>query len=76
MVLKQISVNMPDLLFEAAKEHSEKFGYRNVQELILETLRQRVIQEKDYAQIETRMKKGKGVKRFNQQDALAHVRGL
>ncbi len=47
MVQKQVNLTLPDALLAAAKDYSAKFGYRNVQDLATECLRQKVF-EKDY----------------------------
>ena len=78
MTLKQISLSIPDNLLEASKEYSKEFGYKNVQEFILELLRRKVFIEKfeRYHQIEQDMKKGKNVKRFDQKDAIDYLESL
>jgi len=78
MSLKQISLAMPENLFQASKEYSQEFGYKNIQELILDLVRRRVILDsiERYKQIEERMKKGIGVKKFNQKDAVKYLKGL
>jgi metal-responsive CopG/Arc/MetJ family transcriptional regulator len=55
MELKKISLSIPDNLLEASKEYSKEFGYKNVQEFILELIRMKVFLEK----IEQDMKKGR-----------------
>lgn len=47
MTQKQINLTLPDSLLAAAKDYSEKFGYKNVQDLAMECLRQKVF-EKDF----------------------------
>jgi metal-responsive CopG/Arc/MetJ family transcriptional regulator len=78
MKLKQISLSIPDNLLEASKEYSKEFGYKNVQEFILELIRRKVFIEKfeRYQKIEKDMKKGKNVKRFNQKDAVEYLESL
>ena len=78
MTLKQISLTMPENLFQASKEYSNEFGYRNVQEFILDLVRNRVILEniERYKEIEKRMKKGIGVKKFSQKDAVKYLKGF
>ena len=46
MTLKQISLTIPENLLKASKEYSNEFGYRNVQEFILELIRKKVFFEK------------------------------
>ena len=75
---KQISLTMPEILFEASKEYYQLLGYKNLQEFILDLLRKKVIVEniERYREIEERMKKGKGVKKFDQKGAVKYLRGL
>ena len=74
----QISLTLSEPLLQASKEYSQEYGYRTIQELIIDLLRQKVIMETAtrYREIETRMKKNIGVKKFNQKDALSYIRGL
>ena len=69
---------MPENLFQASQEYSHEFGYRNIQEFILDLVRNRVILEniERYKEIERRMKKGIGAKKFNQKDAVKYLKGL
>lgn len=78
MALKQISLTIPENLLNATKDYSKEFGYRNVQEFILELVRNRVLFEnvERYQKIETDMKRGKNVKKFNQKDAVKYLKSL
>ena len=78
MELKQISLTLPEPLLEASKEYSDEYGYRNIQEFIVDLLRKKVILDnvERYKAIEERMKQGKAVKKFNRKDALNYLRGL
>ena len=78
MSLKQISLTMPRILFEVSKEYSQEFGYRTLQEFILDLVRDKVIVEnfERYREIEERMKKGSGVKGFDQEGAIKFLKGL
>ncbi len=78
MTFKQISLTIPEHLFAASKEYSEGYGYRNVQEFILELIRNKVIYENSerYRCIEERMKKGIGVKKLSQKDAAVYLKKL
>ena len=78
MTLKQISLTMPEPLLRASKSYCTKFRYRNVQELLLELMRNRVLLENigRYRKISARMDRGKGVKVFSQKDALKYLRSL
>ena len=78
MALKQISLTIPENLLNATKSYSKDFGYRNVQEFILELVRNRVLFEniERYQKIERDMKRGKNVKKFNQKDAVKYLKSL
>jgi len=78
MALKQISLTLPENLLNATKDYSKEFGYRNVQEFILELVRNRVLYEnvERYQKIEQEMKAGKNVKKFNQKDAAKYLKSL
>ena len=78
MTLKQISLTIPENLFKASKEYSKEFGYRNIQEFILELIRKKVFFEKieRYQKIEREMIEGKKVKKFNKKDALDYLESL
>ncbi len=77
-MLKQISLSIPQALFEGAREYCSEFGYRNIQEFLTDLLRRKVVLEdhERYKQIEARMKKGKGVKKFDQKGAINYLKGL
>ena len=47
MIQKQINLTLPEELLKAANDYGKRFGYRNLQELATECLRQRVF-EKDF----------------------------
>ena len=78
MTLKQISLTLPENLLNATKDYSKEFGYRNVQEFILELVRNRVLFEniERYQKIERDMKRGKNVKKFSQKDAVKYLKSL
>ena len=78
MTLKQISLTIPENLLKASKEYSKEFGYRNIQEFILELIRKKVFFEKieRYQKIEKEMIEGKKVKKFNQKDAIEYLESL
>ncbi|UCF49814.1 MAG: hypothetical protein JSU91_08710 [Thermoplasmatales archaeon] len=78
MALKQISLTIPENLLKASKEYSKEFGYRNIQEFILELIRKKVFFEKldRYQRIEKEMISGKNVKKFNQKDAIDYLENL
>lgn len=76
--MKQISLTVPEVLFEASREYYQELGFRNLQEFILDLLRRKVVLENidRYREIEERMKKGIGVKKFSQKEAVKFLRGL
>ena len=78
MALKQISLTIPENLLKASREYSKEFGYRNIQEFILELIRKKVFFEKieRYQKIEKEMIEGKKVKKFNQKDAVDYLERL
>lgn len=75
--MKQISLTIPYVLLEASIEFSEEYGYRTIQEFIVDLLRQKVVLEnaERYKAIDDQMKKGIRVKRFNQVEAIKYLRG-
>jgi metal-responsive CopG/Arc/MetJ family transcriptional regulator len=78
MALKQISLTIPENLLKASKEYSKEFGYRNIQEFILELVRNKVLFERlaRYQKIELDMIQGKNVKKFSQKDAVEYLKSL
>lgn len=78
MEQNQISLTLPETLLVASKQYSEEYGYRNIQEFIVDLLRKKVFLENAdrYRAIEERMKKGVGVRKFNQQEAMKYLKGL
>jgi len=75
---KQINLTIPESLFNASREYYKELGYINLQEFILDLIRKKVILEniERYKEIEERMKRGVGVKRFNQSDSVRYLKGL
>ena len=78
MALKQISLTIPENLLKASKEYSKEFGYKNIQEFILELIRKKVFFEKleRYQRIEKDMISGKNVKKLTQKDAVDYLENL
>ena len=78
MTLKQISLTIPENLLKASKEYSKEFGYRNIQEFVLELIRKKVFFERmeRYQKIENDMIRGKNVKKFNRKDAVEYLKSL
>ena len=69
---------MPEVLFKASKDYSKVFGYKNIQEFILELIRKKVIlgNIERYKEIEAQMKLSKNVKKFSQAEAVKFLKGL
>jgi len=78
MALKQISLTIPENLLKASKEYSKEFGYRNIQEFILELIRRKIFYEQleRYQKIERDMILGKKVKKYSQKDAIEYLKSL
>ena len=76
MALKQISVTMPENLFDASKEYAEEYGYKNVQEFILDSIRRKVLSERiaRYERIEREI--DQEAKAMSQKDAIKCLEGL
>jgi len=78
MALKQISLTIPENLLKASKEYSKEFGYRNIQEFILELIRRKIFYEQleRYQKIERDMILDKKVKKYSQKDAVEYLKSL
>ncbi len=48
METKQLNVKISKNLLEAAKSYSELYGYRNIQELIAESMREKIFEKNEY----------------------------
>ncbi len=48
MAIKQINLKLPEKLFEAAERYAENFGYRNIQELAAESIREKLFGKNVY----------------------------
>ncbi|MBU1975840.1 MAG: hypothetical protein KKG59_05540 [Nanoarchaeota archaeon] len=46
--MRQINLKLPDVLFEAAQNHVEQYGFRNIQELAAESLREKIFERNEY----------------------------
>lgn len=77
MTLKQISLTIPENLYNESKEYCKEFGYKNIQELALDLMRHKVMMERieEYKELEREMDKAK-VKTYSQKEAIKHIRGL
>ena len=48
MEVKQINLKMPENLRLAAENYAKSFGFRNIQELIAESLREKIFEKNSY----------------------------
>ena len=48
MATKQVNVKMSKNLFKSAESFAESYGYRNVQELMAESLREKIFEKSDF----------------------------
>jgi len=48
MATKQLNLKMSTNLFNSAESFAESYGYRNVQELTLESLREKIFEKSDF----------------------------
>ncbi len=48
MVMKQINLKLPEKLVKAAERYAENFGYRNIQELAAESIREKLFEKNMY----------------------------
>ena len=48
MATKQVNVKMSSNLFDSAESFVESYGYRNVQDLIAECLREKIFEKSDF----------------------------
>ena len=76
MPLKQISVTMPKNLFEASKEYAEEYGYKNVQEFMLDSIRRKILSQRieRYERIEKEI--DREAKAMSQKEAIKYLEGL
>ncbi len=48
MALKQINLKLPEKLIKAAESYVEAYGYRNIQDLAADSLREKLFEKNDY----------------------------
>ncbi len=72
--MKQISLTLPENLFSLSKDYSEQYGYRSVQEFIVDLVRRKVVISNvaRYNKIKEEMEKDK-VKSYSQEEAKAFL---
>ena len=46
--MKQINLKLPDNLLEAAQNYANDFGFRNIQELAAESIREKVFEKNEF----------------------------
>jgi cell fate (sporulation/competence/biofilm development) regulator YlbF (YheA/YmcA/DUF963 family) len=78
---KQISLTIPETLFKASRSYSKEMGFRNVQELILDSLRRRAMadleEDERLRKIEEDMDRNPNIRTFKtKEEALAHLDSL
>jgi len=73
---KQISLTLPENLFDASKKYSQDMGYRSTQEFIVELVRRKIFFEKEkrYMTWEAEMDRDKTTKTHRtKRSALEHL---
>ncbi|MFA4907384.1 MAG: hypothetical protein WC602_03875 [archaeon] len=48
MATKQINLKLPSNLYDSAESFAHNYGYRNVQELITESMREKIFEKSDF----------------------------
>lgn len=48
METKQINLKLPINLFNATKKYVEEFGFRNIQDLTIESIREKIFERNEY----------------------------
>ena len=48
MDTKQINLKLPKNLLDAAERYAKNFGYRNIQELATESMREKIFEKNEY----------------------------
>lgn len=48
MATKQINIKVPSNLYSSAESFVEWYGYRNIQDLIMESLREKIFEKSEY----------------------------
>ena len=48
MATKQVNVKMSEKLYSSAESFAESYGYRNVQELMADSLREKIFEKSDF----------------------------
>jgi len=77
--MRQISVSIPDLVYKEGSKYAKKFGYRNVQEVMVDLLRRNLFGNEvaEYKRISKEMRDGKNVVRFEtKKDALEFLEAI
>lgn len=78
MALKNINLSIPENLLKEAQHFADDFGYRNVQELLLDLLRSKLMNELylENKRIEDEMDRGINVKKMSQEEAIEYFKNL
>lgn len=48
MATKQVNLKVPENLFASAESFAENYGYRSIQELIMESIREKIFERSDF----------------------------
>ncbi len=48
MEIKQINLKLPENLVEAAESYVKNFGFKNIQELVAESIREKVFEKNEF----------------------------
>lgn len=74
MVLKQVSLALPKNLLDDSKKYASEYGYKNIQELILDLIRERIYFKRiqRYQRLEKEMDANKDTKHFTQEEAVEY----
>jgi len=48
MATKQLNLKLPSNLYASAESFAESYGYRNVQDLAMESLREKIFEKSDF----------------------------
>lgn len=46
--MEQINLKLPESLFKAAKRYVDNFGFRNIQDLAAEAMREKIFEKNEY----------------------------
>ena len=73
---KQISLAIPEILYKESEEYSKNYGYKNLQEFILDVLRRKTILEKVERYEKAELQALESGKRMSKKQAKEFLRRL